>query len=294
MIINNNYIVSRDYENTRIDKWIKQNINNFPQSYIEKILRKKKIKENNLKVSSSYTLKIKDKINVRLNFELHKNDNKYKYTPTNKDIQNLKKKIIFENDDYLVLSKPNDIAVQSGTKTGKNIIDVLNYQNPKHFIVHRLDKDTSGVLIIAKNRYTAKYLSEQFLLRKIKKKYLALINGKIKQDNGLIKSRITNKNKKILGILKFKTLKKNKLFSLIKIDLVTGRKHQIRKQFKELGHPLVGDKIYSKKENRPLMLHSYEIEFVINKKSVKHKIGIPGYFNNFINSINFETDLKNF
>ena len=208
MIINNNYIVSRDYENTRIDKWIKQNINNFPQSYIEKILRKKKIKVNNLKVSSSYTLKIKDKINVRLNFELHKNDNKYKYTPTNKDIQNLKKKIIFENDDYLVLSKPNDIAVQSGTKTGKNIIDVLNYQNPKHFIVHRLDKDTSGVLIIAKNRYTAKYLSEQFLLRKIKKKYLALINGKIKQDNGLIKSRITNKNKKILGILKFKTLKK--------------------------------------------------------------------------------------
>ena len=67
------------------------------------------------------------------------------------------------------MSKPNDIAVQSGTKTGKNIIDVLNYQNPKHFIVHRLDKDTSGVLIIAKNRYTAKYLSEQFLLRKIKK-----------------------------------------------------------------------------------------------------------------------------
>ena len=72
MIINNNYIVSRDYENTRIDKWIKQNINNFPQSYIEKILRKKKIKVNNLKVSSSYTLKIKDKINVRLNFELKK------------------------------------------------------------------------------------------------------------------------------------------------------------------------------------------------------------------------------
>ncbi len=294
MIINNSYTISRDYENTRIDKWIKKNINNFPQSYIEKILRKKKIKVNNLKVLSSYTLKIKDKINVRLNFESNKKTDKYKYIPTNKDIQNLKKKIIFENHDYLILSKPNDIAVQSGTKTGKNIIDILNYQNPSYFIVHRLDKDTSGVLIIAKNRFTAKYLSEQFLLRKIKKKYIALVNGKIEKEKGLVKSNIINKNKKILGILKFKTIKKNKLFSLIKIDLVTGRKHQIRKQFKELGHPLVGDKIYSKKENGPLMLHSYEIEFVINKKPVIHKISIPNYFNNFINNINFGADLKNF
>ena len=60
------------------------------------------------------------------------------------------------------MSKPNDIAVQSGTKTGKNIIDILNYQNPKHFIVHRLDKDTSGVLLIAKNRYTANIYQNNF------------------------------------------------------------------------------------------------------------------------------------
>ena len=72
--------------------------------------------------------------------------------------------------------------MQSGTKTGKNVIDILNYKNNKFFIVHRLDKDTSGLLLIAKNRHTARYLSEQFSLRQIKKKYLAILKENLKKN----------------------------------------------------------------------------------------------------------------
>ena len=180
MIIKNDYLVLKDFENTRIDKWIKLKINKFPQSYIE---RKKKITVNKKKVLASYNLKLNDKIYIKLNYKLSKKKDKFKYVPTKKDIKDVYKNILFQNEDYIVLSKPSGIAVQSGTNTGKNVIDILNYKNDKFFIVHRLDKDTSGLLLIAKNRHTAKDIYQiNFSLRQIKKKYLAILKGEIKKN----------------------------------------------------------------------------------------------------------------
>ena len=296
MIINNDYLVVKDFENTRIDKWIKLNINKFPQSYIEKILRKKKITVNKKKVLASYNLKLNDKIYVRLNYKLSEKKDTFKYVPTKKDIKDIYKDILYQNEDYIVLSKPSGIAVQSGTKTGKNVIDILNYENSKFFIVHRLDKDTSGLLLIAKNRHTARYLSEQFSLRQIKKKYLAILKGEFKEKSGKIISKFKNKNKNknLISISDFKILSRNKFYTLIDINLITGRKHQIRKQFKDLNYPIVGDKIYGKKENVKLMLHSHIIEFKVRNKKMTYKSDIPEYFLNFLKKINLETPLRNF
>jgi len=296
MIIKNDYLVLKDFENTRIDKWIKLNINKFPQSYIEKILRKKKITVNKKKVLASYNLKLNDKIYVRLNYKFSEKKDTFKYVPTKKDIKDICKDILYQNEDYIVLSKPSGIAVQSGTKTGKNVIDILNYKNNKFFIVHRLDKDTSGLLLIAKNRYTARYLSEQFSLRQIKKKYLAILKGEFKEKSGKIVSKFINKNKNknLISISDFKILSRNKFYTLIDINLITGRKHQIRKQFKDLNYPIVGDKIYGKKENVKLMLHSYMIEFKLRNKKMTYKSEIPEYFLNFLKKINLEIPLRNF
>ena len=296
MIIKNDYLVLKDFENTRIDKWIKLNINKFPQSYIEKILRKKKITVNKKKVLASYNLKLNDKIYVRLNYKFSEKKDTFKYVPTKKDIKDICKDILYQNEDYIVLSKPSGIAVQSGTKTGKNVIDILNYKNNKFFIVHRLDKDTSGLLLIAKNRYTARYLSEQFSLRQIKKKYLAILKGEFKEESGKIISKFINKNKNknLISISDFKILSRNKFYTLIDINLITGRKHQIRKQFKDLNYPIVGDKIYGKKENVKLMLHSYMIEFKLRNKKMIYKSEIPEYFLNFLKKINLEIPLRNF
>ena len=294
MIIVNDYVVLKDFENTRIDRWIKLNINKFPQGYIEKILRKKKITVNKKKVSASYSLKLNDKINIKLHYKLSKEKKKFKYIPTNQDIKIVNKNILYQDDNYLVLSKPSGIAVQSGTATGKNIIDILKFKNDKFFIVHRLDKDTSGLLLIAKNRQTAKILSDQFSSRKIKKKYFAILIGEIKKKSGRIVSRIADKNKNLISILNYKLLCKNKFYSLVDIELITGRKHQIRKQFCDLGYPIVGDKIYGKKGNIKLMLHSYLIEFNFSNKIMKYKSNVPGYFKNFLKEINLKIPLGNF
>ena len=97
MIIVNDYVVLKDFENTRIDRWIKLNINKFPQGYIEKILRKKKITVNKKKVSASYSLKLNDKINIKLHYKLSKEKKKFKYIPTNQDIKSVNKNILYQD-----------------------------------------------------------------------------------------------------------------------------------------------------------------------------------------------------
>ena len=98
----------------------------------------------------------------------------------------------------------------------------------------------------------------------------------------------------MISISDFKILSRNKLYTLIDINLITGRKHQIRKQFKDLNYPILGDKIYGKKENLRLMLHSYIIEFNFRNKKMTYKSDIPEYFINFIKKINLEIPLRNF
>ena len=289
--MNKSFIVDSSSIDMRIDRWIKNTIGNVPQSLIEKSLRNGKIKLNKKKVKSSTKLSKSDKIYF-YNFQFTENKKqKYKFEPSNQIIRENERDIIDNNDDFIVINKKSGIAVQGGTKSKKNIIDIFSkskyFQNTKPYSVHRLDKDTSGVFIIAKNRETAKLLTSLFRLRKIHKTYIAICNGEIHQLKGEWKSELTryDENRKITekAITKFRVIDKNNNSTLIQMNPITGRKHQLRKQLSELGHPIYGDSKYTfnksfKRLNKDLMLHSYEIKFMINNKKFTYRALLPDYF----------------
>ena len=289
--MNKSFIVDSSSIDMRIDRWIKNTIGNVPQSLIEKSLRNGKIKLNKKKVKSSTKLSKSDKIYF-YNFQFTENKKqKYKFEPSNQIIRENEEDIIDNNDDFIVINKKSGIAVQGGTKSKKNIIDIFSkskyFQNTKPYSVHRLDKDTSGVFIIAKNRESAKLLTSLFRLRKIHKTYIAICNGEIHQSKGEWKSELTryDGNRKITekAITKFRVIDKNNNSTLIQMNPITGRKHQLRKQLSELGHPIYGDSKYTfnksfKRLNKELMLHSYEIKFMINNKKFTYRALLPDYF----------------
>ena len=290
------YIVDLACNNMRLDRWIRNKIGNIPQSLIEKSLRSGKIKVNKKKVKSSFKIKNNDKINIfNLKFKVNISHNKRRFEPSNEIIKSNEDLIIDNNDNFIVLNKSAGISVQGGTKSKKNLIDIFAkskiFQGTKPFSVHRLDKDTSGVFIMAKNRETAQLLTSLFRLRKVHKTYLAICNGELEKNSGeWIDELIRYDNgKKIVEKAKtiFKVLDKNSNSSLVEMKPITGRKHQLRKQLFNIGHSIYGDKKYrsavtTKGINKELMLHSYQIKFMINNKKYTYKALLPDYFKNLL------------
>ena len=288
----NSYIISHDYNDMRLDRWIRNKIGKIPQGLIEKTLRKGLIKVNKKKAKSSYKVKTNDQINI-FNFEFKQKiiQKKIKFKPTNEIIKSNEDLIIDNNDDFIVLNKSAGIAVQGGTKSKKNLIDIFSkskiFNNSKPFPVHRLDKDTSGIFLMAKNRETAQLLTSLFRLRKIHKTYLAICHGEIINNSGEWNDYLIryegNKPIKERAKTIFKVLDKNSLCSLVEMKPITGRKHQLRKQLTTIGHPIYGDQKYklnysNKSINKNLMLHSYQIKFMVNDKKFTYTALLPEYF----------------
>ncbi len=279
--------VTEDYHDMRIDRWIKKKIFNVPQSLIEKSLRQGKIKVNNLIVKSAYKLKYKDKIYL-YNFNPETTFlNKKKYVPTKKDIYSSESFIIENNENFVVINKPPGLPVQGGTKSNKNLVDNLSnsevFKNSKPYIVHRIDKDTSGILIIAKTRKFAQLLTSLFRIRKIYKTYLAICYGSLEKDSGELINDLTRYEgkKKIIENAKtiYNVIDKNNFCSLISLNPITGRKHQIRKQLSMIGNPVLGDNKYNfETRGKKLMLHAYSIKFMINDIKYNYKVKYPDYF----------------
>ena len=284
--------------NMRIDRWIKNNIGQIPQALIEKDLRKGNIKINKKKSKSSTKLKLNDEIFFyKYNYEIFKKDLKSKFIPNKETLKINENSIIESNENFVVINKLSGVSVQGGTKSKKNLIDIFSkskiFTDNKPFTVHRLDKDTSGILIIAKNRSSAQLFTSLFRLRKVHKTYLALCNGELNKDSGtLIHNLIRyDKKKKITekAITHYKLLDTNLNCSLLELKPITGRKHQIRKQLLEIGHPIVGDRKYYLQEfnssvNKNLMLHAYKIKFMIENKKFNFKASLPSYFLKSINA----------
>ena len=279
--------VTEDYHDMRIDRWVKKKIFNVPHSLIEKSLRQGKIKVNNLIVKSAYKLKYKDKIYL-YNFNPETTFlNKKKYVPTKKDIYSSESFIIENNENFVVINKPPGLPVQGGTKSYKNLVDTLSnseiFKNSKPYIVHRIDKDTSGILIIAKTRKFAQLLTSLFRIRKIYKTYLAICYGSLEKDSGELINDLTRYEgkKKIIENAKtiYNVIDKNNFCSLISLNPITGRKHQIRKQLSMIGNPVLGDNKYNfETRGKKLMLHAYSIKFMINDIKYNYKVKYPDYF----------------
>ena len=291
------YTVEDDYHDSRLDKWFKNKIINLPHSLLEKILRQNKVKVNKKKTKSSYRLQIGDLIEIYDISKLKPIDKKekIKYLPKKKEIGYYDDYVIEDNENFIVINKPTGVPVQSGTKSFKNIIDIIKntkyFVNSKPFIVHRLDKETSGVLIIAKNRKYAQLFTSLFRIRKIHKTYLAIVYGKVNKSIRVLKDNLVyyENEKKITqkAVSNLKIIKSNDGYSYLELNPITGRKHQLRKQLLNIGSPIIGDDKYFLNDRKRikiknLMLHAYKIKFMINNIQYNFKARYNNIFENFL------------
>ena len=288
------YTVNADFADARLDRWFRKNICEIPQSLIEKILRKGKIKINNKKTKSSYKLKENDQIFLHdVSFtKQKKKELKSFYKPNKKDLTFSSNIFIESNENFVVINKPAGIAVQSGTKSKRNIMDILRatkeFEGESPFTVHRIDKETTGLLIVAKNRKYAQLFTSLFRIRKIHKTYLSIVVGQLNDNKGTLRDELLyyegEKKVKAKAITHYSVLDSNNNYSLLKLNPETGRKHQLRKQLLIHGTPVLGDSKYRLKANRAkknvLMLHAYKINFSINNLKYNFKAELPDSFKN--------------
>jgi 23S rRNA pseudouridine955/2504/2580 synthase len=292
--------VKQDYHNTRFDRWFKSNVIDLPQSLIQKILRLNKIKINRKKVKTSYRVQSGDIVEIYdiSKFKISDRPKIIKFKPSRKEIDIYDNYILENNENFVVINKPRGIAVQAGTKSFKNIIDVLKdskyFVNTKPYIVHRLDKETSGVLIIAKTRKYAQLFTSLFRIRKIHKTYIALTYGKVSKDIKTLKDELVtiDNGKKSFqkAISHIRILKTLNGLSYVELIPITGRKHQLRKQLYNIGHPIIGDDKYFINrradkiniKNKNLLLHAYKIKFMINNIQYNFKAEYDNEFEDFL------------
>jgi 23S rRNA pseudouridine1911/1915/1917 synthase len=215
--------------------------------------------------------------------------------------------IIYEDRDIIVIDKPPRLlTMASASEREKTAYHILTdyvrkgcAKSPKRvFIVHRLDRDTSGIVIFAKTETAKNHLQEQW--DQTEKKYIAIVYGKLPEKSGVITSYLaenaahvvySTKNKSIgrLSTTAYKVLKETRDFSALEIDLVTGRKNQIRVHFAEKGHPVVGDSKYGKKDDmhKRMALHARSISFPHpwNGRRISLEAKIPDYFTGLVGNI---------
>ncbi len=293
-------IIKKDYE-VRIDKYLKNLFTSLTQSFIEKNIRKKNILINNSRIKANYVVKLND-ILIILNFhkELYKNKIVFKKNIeiSDKDLKKFKQSIIFQNKNFLVINKWAGIATQGGSKVNVSIDHIIKNINSDYKLVHRLDKDTSGLLLIAKNLKHARYFSSLFKQKLITKFYIALCEGTPKNKNSKVHLNIKNKNQEIeKTITNYSVIGLKNNITQIIFNPETGKTHQLRKVSKNLGCSIIGDKKYninSRYTREKLMLHAYALNFIINNKKFRFTAELPNYFQAFMqkNKLKFKNNLE--
>ena len=254
-------IIDENVSGQRLDNFLLNYLKGVPKSKIYSIIRKGEIRINSKRKKPSYKLVNGDELRVPpIKTSLRENQ----FVPTN-IISLLKDAIVEENDDYIAINKPEGIASHGGSGISIGVIETIRnfgkaYRDAK--LVHRLDKDTSGCQIIAKNNKFLRRCNKLISERKIKKTYQAIVHGNWVHKDGLYEINIEkNKligNERMVKISEggkiaktfFQAIESSNYFSLIQCELVTGRTHQLRVHLSELGFPIVGDKKYGLKESR--------------------------------------------
>jgi len=255
----------------RLDSYLSEKLE-LSRSKIQKLIKEDLVTVNGKTVNSSYKVKLNDEIEVNddLNYEI------------NVEPEDIPLDIVYEDDDLLVINKASGMVVHPapGHYTG-TLVNALLYrfnitggEQHRPGIVHRLDKDTSGLMLVAKNEWTHEKLSEMISKKEVDRRYLAIVRGLIKHDTGTIdapigrdindrqKMSVTDQNAKE-AITNFKVLEQFKENTLIECILDTGRTHQIRVHLAYINHPVLNDPAYGKGKSTDFgqMLHSYSIKF---------------------------------
>ena len=300
-----NLIVTAEDKDIRIDKYISSKLENISRANIQRMIENGDILVNSKVVRTSYKVQKND--NIEITMEEPKEAH---LTP-----ENIPLDIVYEDNDILVVNKQKGLVVHpgNGNPNGTLVNAVMAHCKDslsgiggeiRPGIVHRIDKDTSGLLIIAKNDKAHINLSEQIKNHEVKKTYLALVRGRIKEQEATIdmpiardeKNRIkmaVDKNGKS-AITHFKVLKKYENYTFLEVNIETGRTHQIRVHLSKIGFPLVGDSVYSNGKNpfgvQGQMLHSYRLEFKhpVTGEILKLEAKLPKYFQDVLDKLDKE------
>lgn len=202
---------------------------------------------------------------------------------------------LYEDENFLIVNKPAGLVVHATLdKSRENLFDLLKAKYPELYLLHRLDKDTSGAILFTKNESVNKFVEAGFRSHTIKKIYQVIVKGqwnfqgelscflrKVKNKRGLETMEIVTKGgDKAISLVK--TIKSNPNYSLLEFELKTGRMHQIRIQCKGNGHAIVGDNLYDGEENKRMFLHSTELSFLHDGKLIKAIAPLDNHFSEFI------------
>ena len=296
------YIVEKNDEDKRLDAYVSQINNKITRTAAQRLIEENHILVNSKQQKVSYKVKMGDIITIE--------------QPTPKEIElkaeNIPIDIIYEDDNIIVVNKPKGMVVHpaNGNPNGTLVNAIMAICKDslsgiggkiRPGIVHRLDKDTSGLLIIAKNDEAHVNMSEQIKNHEVKKTYIALVRGVIKENEATIdmpigrsqsdrKKMAVNKNGKN-AVTHIKVLKRYEKYTLLEINIETGRTHQIRVHLSHIGYPIVGDYTYSNGKNEfgviGQCLHAKRLEFKhpITQKEMKLEAPLPEYFEEILKKL---------
>ncbi len=294
-----NFLIENEGVGERLDIFLQHKFPSFSRSHIKNMIEKNCVFVNGKQVKSGYKLRENDKISVTIKAP-------EKISTEEEDVPF---DIVYEDDDVVVVNKPQGLVVHpcTSTKSGtlvngllhrvKNLSGINGVLRPG--IVHRLDKDTSGLLVVAKNDKAHIALQEQIKNKTCKRIYLAVLTGNLKEDSGEIVTKIARdkKDRKKMAvadvgreaITNYRVLERFKDACLVEFSLKTGRTHQIRVHAKYLNHPIVGDKVYGKevKGLNGQLLHAYKLSFIhpTTGKEVSFTAPLPDYFENYLQKL---------
>lgn len=292
----------------RLNRWFLKEYPSLTLGRLQKLLRTKQIKVDGKKAEANTRLSAGQEL--RLPPLDNEKAIKNPAVVSKSDTDFIKSMVIFKDDNIIVLNKPSGLAVQGGTNTDRHIdgmLEALKFENSeKPKLVHRIDKDTSGILVLARNRRYAELLTKAFREHMLQKTYLVLAIGTLKMPEGEIKIALDKVGEKMepsdegkKAVTRFKVLDTaGEKFTLLTAEPLTGRTHQIRAHMECAGCPILGDSKYFGQTRKrfpelssKLHLHAYKIDLspVYNKKLVV-KAPLPDYFKNDINflGLNFK------
>lgn len=295
--------INSDAENVRIDAWLAGKLGNHSRTYVQKLIDDGMVDVNGKKIKTNYKLKIDDEISVCIP------------QPEKLDIsaENIQIDVLYEDEDIIVVDKPKGMVVHpavgnySGTLVnalmgycGDELSDINGVIRPG--IVHRIDKDTSGVLVVAKNNIAHERLSAKLKEHDIKRIYVAVVEGVLREESGKIdapigrhpverKEMCVNTKNGRRAVTYFKVLERFENATYVEVTLETGRTHQIRVHMSYIGYPIIGDKVYGRKKQKydidGQALHARILGFLhpITNEYMEFEAALPEYFDNLLKEL---------